>query len=82
LSPNITGGESDQIQVYKANKLAAETWSGALFASGFWYASLPTGTSDSGFIHLKFDASKSNAKYGANSKVQNPAISVLVAIRY
>lgn len=39
-------------------------------------------TGENTYVNPHFDASWSNSTYGANSKVQNPAIRALVAIRY
>jgi len=43
---------------------------------------ITTSSSRKSFKKIDFSASKSSAIYGSSSTVQNPAVNVLVAIRY
>ena len=80
--PNITGG-SHRYQKVDAGTAGNET--AALYSTLTENSGLDLYSSTdvkNPWVDLWFDASRSNPIYGSNSKVQNPAINVLVAVRY
>ena len=78
--PNITGslgfksGNTNSVVRVASGSFAAQETSG--------YVSAATGGTEGGEVSTSFNAARSNSIYGAGSKVQNPALNVLVAIRY
>lgn len=73
--PNITGS----LEAIQTQNLSADTGEGAL------YLKRVTGGNSSGGSTagtVTFDASKSNAIYGASETVQPPSLSLLPQIKY
>jgi hypothetical protein len=90
LSPNITGqtGEVFLGSLQFGNQGAIFNTYGdgvpmtGTLANTHWGSPWVASDGNADFGCIKMDASKSSAIYGSNSKVQIPAINVLVAIRY